>query len=238
VLGNSDSTAYIRHTDVSVFPDYGHNLQSLNGTPTCRRPGCRQCASSAEAATVHLGCFQLVRRECGHEILDRLWVEAAWRSPWRHAPHLHLPDMNVALDISAAKALGLSGLRLLPLEMIQWIRSYSVISLLWRLSSARALASRLSAAAAGSLVSIPARDIPPWRRGDTPAPVVPSRLPVIRLKIDSRGIEEVERLQKKPPYKVWRSDQSVFVLLEESCLEGARVHFKVLASVSRPRSLF
>lgn len=59
MLGNKNSTAYLRCTDVLVFPDYGHNVRP----PLCRRPGCKRCASSAEAATVHSDCLELFTRE-------------------------------------------------------------------------------------------------------------------------------------------------------------------------------
>jgi hypothetical protein len=108
VLGNRNSTSYLCQTDSSIFPDYGHNFRRVNNISLCRRPDCRQCAGSSEAATIHSDCLQLFARECKvKDALDRLWTTAAWRSPWRQAPHLRLADTHVMPDISAVEAFGL-----------------------------------------------------------------------------------------------------------------------------------
>jgi hypothetical protein len=179
---------------------YSHNIRHVNNMSLYRRPDCRQCAGSAEAATIHSDCLQWFIRECKFEdALDHLWTIAVWRSPWRQAPNLRLADAQVIMpDLSAAEALGLPKLRSLPPEILQWIRNYSVTSLLWRYSSALDLARGLSKAASESasknLVSIPLRGISTWKRGELPALVTPSKAPahamppkapIICLTIDS-----------------------------------------------------
>jgi hypothetical protein len=233
VLGNRNSTAYLNRTDVSIFPDYGHNIRRLNGLSLCRRHDCTRCAASAEASAIHSDCFDLFIRECKKdmgEALDHLWTVATWRVPWRQAPHLYFNDMNVTpLVSSVAKSISMPRLRLLPPEIVQAIEDYSVTSLLWRYSTALYHANRLSVATPEDFISVPLCKISAWERGDLPvlAGSLPQK-PIIRLTIDSNGISKVERLLRTAPCNAWRSDHNAFVILKESCLEGATIHFKVL----------
>lgn len=241
MFGNSNSTSYLHRTESLELLASGHNVCFVEFR--CRRPDCGECDSDAETATVHSDCLQLFAREYKLEdVLDRLWVIAAWRSPWRGAHNLRLAEARLFMpDLSAAEALDLLKLRDLPPEILNWIRIYSPTSLFWRYSSVLELARGLSKAAASEsackdILSIPLPLIWTWKRGELPVSIAPSEVsapaispkaPIIRLTIDSYGLREVERLQEKPPYRTWRSDHLAYVIVEEHSLKHAVMHFKV-----------
>ncbi len=229
VLGNDDS--YSRRTNASIFPDYGHTVRRVDGMMPCRQPSCSRCAASTEASTIHLDCFQLFKRECRPEkALEHLWIAAAWRTPWRQAPHLLLDDRATLLSSSVCMAYGIPELVSLPSEIVQMVRGYSASSLLWRWSSALDLASRLSVVALEEkLVSIPLCNVLAWERGQPPPPATRPVQPIIRLTIDSYGIKKIERLSENPRYNGQRCDDVAFVLLEEFRLKDVVIHFKVVS---------
>lgn len=169
----------------------------------CRWPGCKRCAASSEASTIHSSCLELFVRECKlRENLGRLWLISAWRSPWRQALDLRLDVTNIVVPLQAfLDRLGLPEFRLLPPEIIQRIRNYSVDSLLWRHSSALDLAIQLSPTLSEDLVSIPLCQVSTWERGGQPVLAAAStQPPIIRLTVDSHGIRKIERLQVNPSY--------------------------------------
>ncbi|OAA63514.1 hypothetical protein SPI_03677 [Niveomyces insectorum RCEF 264] len=244
LLGKNRATAYLRHVSAFLFPDYGHNIQRIGGMLLCRRPGCTRCAASLEACTVHADCFALFQRHCcGHgdrAVLERLWVVAAWRRPWRAAPCLWLDDADRLVSTewltrvgSEQDGRGLSGLGLglqrLPPEIVQMIRLQSATSLLWRYSMVLDLAHRLSSCTASDeLLSMPLRRVASWERGGRPVTSAPCSPPpvVVRLTIDACGLRAVERLPSRPSPRSWRSDSHAFVVVDESQIQGATVHFK------------
>lgn len=200
----------------------------------CRRPKCWHCARSVEAAVVHADCLELVLRECtASEPLNQLWTVAAWRVPWRWAPHLFLDDADVLLPSSSvAEGIGMPGLGLLPSEIIQAIRNCSADSLYWRYITALDLGRYLSAFAPEGLISVPLNAILTWDRGaGMDLAVASPQRPFMQLTIDSHGIKRIERLLIKPPYSGWRRcENKTFVILSESRLERITIHFKVLIS--------
>lgn len=183
---------------------------------------------------VHADCLELFLRECtASEPLNQLLAVAAWRVPWRWAPHLFLDDADVLLPTSSvAEGIGMPGLGLLPLEIIQAIRNYSADSFYWRYITALDLGRYLSAFAPESLISAPLNAISTWDRGaGLDLAVASPQRPFMRFTIDSHGIKRIERLPIKPLYSGWRrSESKTFVILSESQLERITIHFKVLIS--------
>ncbi|KAI1506026.1 hypothetical protein F5X99DRAFT_404574 [Biscogniauxia marginata] len=221
MIGSENSTECLRRTDISVFPDYGHSIRRLNDMLLCRRPGCKHCAASAEAVTVHSDCFDLYARNSrSKDALRRLWAFAAWRIPWREAPSILCDDeFPVAPNPLVLEGYALSELRKLSPEIIKTIQGFSATSLLWRFSSALELARFSSVAAPSELISIPLCQLPVWERGGVPIRATSRQAPFMRLTIDSRGIKTVERLPEMPRFELWRSDRLAFVIIEESCVK-------------------
>ena len=161
---------------------------------------------------------------------------AAARSPWRGAPNLHLEcDTNLAVELAYEKArvYGIPGLKLLPPELIEMVRGHSESGTFWRYISAMSFGRELSktpigTAASSLATSIPLGDILGWTRGREPTLVQsPDRSLVVRLTIDYRGIRQVERLPRRPPYQQFRSDSMAFAIQDEDQLRDIIVQFKV-----------
>lgn len=178
---------------------------------------------------MHSDCFEFVAHRCRLDnYWDHLWVLTAWRTPWRQAPHFRLEETTVTPDFSMLDDLGISRMRLLPLEVLQTVYEHSATSLFWRYTAASGLTQRLPAALSDQLLSIPLCTVSAWNRGGQPVTAETAhQLPVIRLTIDSWGIKKVERLPENPRFKTWRTDTFVFVILDQSHLEGVTAHFKV-----------
>lgn len=142
----------------------------MGAVSLCQQSGCEHCAASSEASTIHSDCLELFERECKlSENLDRLWIIAAWRTPWRQALVLHLDVTNIVVPLPAfLDRLGLPELGLLPAEIIQTVRSYSVTSPLWRYISALDLGTQLSPSVSEDLISIPLCQVSTWERGGQP----------------------------------------------------------------------
>lgn len=77
----------------------------------CRNPECTKATATLEACTVHVDCHAMFRKHCigkdgdagSKHNLDRLWIAAAWRRPWRQAAWLWLDtpdeaDNRISLD--------------------------------------------------------------------------------------------------------------------------------------------
>ncbi|KAI1104521.1 hypothetical protein F4804DRAFT_306751 [Jackrogersella minutella] len=197
----------------------------------CRRPSCKLCRLSPEAATIHVDCFLLFRQRYNStDILQRLWISAAWRTPWRDGPTSSIDDEHTTIpDISAVGSCLVPILRCLPPEIVQLIREYSAESLLWRFGLALGLSLRLSSlSTSGELVSTLLPNCLTWERDSLSAPAMcsVSQLRIIRLTIDSFGIKKIERLPEIPSYNPRRSDRSTFVTIGESQAQNVVAHFK------------
>lgn len=187
---------------------------------------------------IHSDCLNLFREECKTEdALDRLWRAAVSRSPWRGAPNFDLDQdtkLTVELVHEKAKSFGVSGLTLLPPELILMIRDYSKSGMFWRYISALSFSRELSAAPintdlSSAPTSMPLDSISAWVRGREPLSFQsPDHLPLVRLTVDSRGIRQIERLPHRPSFHPWRSDNMAFAIQEESQLKDITTQFKVM----------
>lgn len=203
----------------------------------CRYPDCKQCAASPEFAPIHFDCCEVFKQRCSVSpsgALNRLWVLAAWRNPWRGAQPTHLSAPMVDKDTLRTMSgfCGLPRLYTLPLELLEIIRQHSRHSLLWRCIPALQLADYVSATEPEPLLTVPLRELLFWERGRKSEPVIGSPesrtpLPGLRLTVDSVGISKVERLPRPPVYTGEYSSRSAFIVQNEGTISQVVVQLKV-----------
>ncbi|KAI1199602.1 hypothetical protein F5X97DRAFT_332632 [Nemania serpens] len=196
-----------------------------------KRKRCRWCAVSPEFAPFHWECFEIFRNWCSLEWADalrRLWVAAAWRTPWRGASPMPFP-----IDAASSPSLEslciiceLPQLYKLPLKLLQMIQSYSEHALLWRGAIVCEFTARISKITPSSLLTMPLRDIVFWERGKQPQ-VTSSLppLPLIRIVVDAVGISKVERISVKP-YKGECSTSCVYMVEQVQAISKYNAQFK------------
>lgn len=242
VIGNEDSNAFYKAISLDGFPSYKRHFQNRDDTRLCRIPDCSDCCAAREVSTVHTDCVEFVKSkykldnhwsEDGRSYWDHLWVLSAWRTPWRQAPNFRLEEKNFTPNVLMFDNLGypLMKMKSLPLEVIQIIHEFSAASPLWRFTAASALPHRLPAASSDQLLTIHLSTLLSWDRGCQPVIAdigdTTSRLPIIRMTIDARGIKKVEQLPEQPRFTTWRTNTYVYVVLHRVHLGGIIAHFKV-----------
>ncbi|KAK4162351.1 hypothetical protein QBC43DRAFT_380020 [Cladorrhinum sp. PSN259] len=209
LFGNCDSTSYRGHTRPFVFPQRGYPITRVDGYLLCRFPGCRKCAASPEFAPIHFDCFNIFSRRCldsASDALNRLWIFAAWKNPWRGAQPVRF---------SAG----------MLLEMIQ---QYSRHSLLWRSIPAVQFAEYVLATKPEPLLTVPLRELLLWERGGKFERVIgsPSPLPTLKITVDSVGISKVERLPGPPGYGGECTNRFAFIVQDEASISEVMAQFK------------
>lgn len=219
--------------------DHNQNALTRDGRPLCWTPHCQRCSRSpGEAVGIHLDCYNLFTNECKAEnALERLWVAALARSPWKGAVLRLNPDADLAIGLVYEKAeeYGIPGLRSLPPELFEIIRNHSVSATFWRYVAALDFSRELSSAPdlQPECPWIPFGDLLAWKRGEESSLQLEDGSPnigatkVVRLTIDSRGICQVERLPSRPPFQQWRSESVAFVIHEGSQLSDIKAVFSV-----------
>ncbi|KAL2185713.1 hypothetical protein L209DRAFT_756953 [Thermothelomyces heterothallicus CBS 203.75] len=233
LFGNGDSTSYRGHTRPFAFPQPGHTITRVDGRVLCRYPDCRKCAASPEFAPIHFDCFEIFRKQCSvsaSAALNRLWILAAWRSPWRGAQPIYLSvpvvDKDTLKRISGF--CGLPRLYTLPLELLEITRQYSRHSLLWRCIPALQLADYVSATKPEPPITVPLRELLFWERSGKFERVTASQPPlqILRLTVDSAGISKVERLPSPPTYIGKCTSRSAFIVQDEASISKVVVQLK------------
>lgn len=115
------------------------------------------------------------------------------------------------------------------------IQNFSADNLVWRLTRVIGLTGN------GPPLSVMPQafhlsKISAWERGGEPvlaANGCESAMPqIIRLNVDSRGLQRVERLQEKPAHRPGRSESKAFAVFDERDVRGAVLWFKVCPSGS------
>ena len=189
---------------------------------------------SPEFVPLHWDCFEIFRNQSSikwSDALCRLWVAAAWRTPWRGASPLCFP-IDAARS-SSLKALcdicNLPSLYKLPLEILHMIQSYSEHVLIWRGVLALDLAARISMETPSSLSTIPLSSILFWERGTQPQIASSPSPPLIRITVDSVGISKIERISCQP-YKGECCSSRVYMVVQEQTISQCKAHFKVRLS--------
>lgn len=193
---------------------------------------CELCRDGPEAAVVHPDCLQLFLRRCPRpEALDLLWLAAVWRVPWRSAANTQLYDRGDKLTpvvLTAMEKLLGAPLSLLPPELIYAIQGYSALSLCWKYSAVVDIADELSGAEQTALRTLPLCQVLEWERGRPPVLTTASKCPpVVRVAIDSRGVQKVESLERYTSPDFSRSDGVVYVVQDRHRFEDVLAHFKV-----------
>lgn len=158
-----------------------------------------------------------------------MWVNTAWRAPWRRITGLNL-EAHVVLPVhSVLVNLGLSGIKRLPLEVLDMIREYSADSVFWRYNTALDFSRRLSSLPSSPRQVMPLDRVRSWERGELPVTEKEgdSYLPIMRLTMDVKGIRKIERFSEHPQFKPGRTDHLAFVVLDEDSIIGIRAMFKV-----------
>ncbi|KAK0670419.1 hypothetical protein QBC41DRAFT_95735 [Cercophora samala] len=183
---------------------------------------------------VHDDCLRLFiqhRQISELEALTELWEFSTWCQPWNIRPKLQLANDSDILPVDHfAAALGLPELsqRLCP-ELTKMVQDFSADSLVWRLTRVSGLAKDIPPPS-GLPQSFLLSNISAWERGREPvlaADGYKSAMPqVIRLTVDSRGLQRIERLYEKPVYRYGRSESKAFAVFYEMDVQGAVLWFK------------
>ncbi|KAI0392002.1 hypothetical protein F5Y17DRAFT_438454 [Xylariaceae sp. FL0594] len=205
----------------------GWQLCSLNGP-------CPDCDASPEVISLHWECLQVFQSCCvlqGDDALSRLWVAAAWKTPWRKAVPRFLPSEAVASAslVQLCKISALPPFHTLPQEMVEMIHSYCEDALLWKAAVAYDLATNISATAPVPLTTAPLSNVVSWERGGPPQTV--SQPPEswsqsrLRITVDWVGIKKIEHTSDQD-YKRECSPRYAYVVLDEKDLGLYNAHFK------------
>jgi hypothetical protein len=215
-VGNEQSNSFSQCTEPSIYPRF-YISRTVSGLKLCCSAKCDECPKSAEAAIVHHDCFQVFQRHSSimnvreEEVMDRLWVTAVWRAPWRHAPHLGLESApTIPLPIwEIAELLEYWNVPGLPPEILILIRQFSADSLLWRYASVVTLVRHFASTTAPQDMScIRLSRVAFWERGKEPVVAEETRKPpLIRVVIDSQGLKFVEVMNEPPAYQRGRGSR-------------------------------
>jgi hypothetical protein len=133
----------------------------------------------------------------------------------------------------AAKAYDMPMLADLPLEISEMIRSHCEKHIIWRFGSVAELVDTLDGADTLAPVSLPLRRISAWERGSSPImsrdALEPIMRPFIRLTIDYRGLQRIERLAELPTSDSAPSETSAYAFEVDSkeVDDSTKVHFQV-----------
>ncbi|KAF5676218.1 hypothetical protein FCIRC_7139 [Fusarium circinatum] len=140
--------------------------------------------------------------------LNAVWIATEWRHPWRHDLNpkhgLKLEDNSiVSVSPSVAESLGMPQLALLPLTIVQDIKSMSPDSEVWAYLAVKDLAETFSSATdQDDPLSCALDKVESWTRGES-APVMSDGTAGdwgIRITTDRQGIRKIERISGIPPY--------------------------------------
>lgn len=236
VLGYTVSSHWI--TKSFLFPGPGPCFIKVNGFLLCRKPVCGSCALSPECAAIHHQCFISFVLECRSRLplsqaLDALRTIVFYRRPWPKAAWIKLqPGIqyteatrywvhHTGIEDTSV----LFRLRYLPPELLDAIRRLSPYAWLWRLTSIFALSHRVPIPTPPQQISLEL--IGSWIRGENIAIISNSKQPVLRVTIDTEGIQMLSRIPQRPDVYPSVSHYNVYLIEEISSLPGVQVQIKV-----------
>lgn len=197
---------------------------------------CSNLTEGEESVTVHADCLSMFGKSCSAtDKYRRLWIAGTRIYPWRNVAPLELDPGCCAPPELISSAAGLHR-TLLP-ELADIIGGYlQPHHALLRFWSVLRLAKELSTAEMDSAVTYPLCEVLSWSRGASPTLVEQGQAanPRVRLTIDSRGIERIERVsdhsQETTRDLSTNSHAYVVELVEQ--LSGVSIEFQVgLASM-------
>ncbi|KAJ4150120.1 hypothetical protein LMH87_010885 [Akanthomyces muscarius] len=199
------------------------------GATFCKLHGCSTCQSSDESATVHIDCFKLFVQECtAPDKIHRLWQASVVMDPWVQCRDTGLP-YNFQERMSsedAARAWDIPLVARLPPEICLIVLGQTRDSLFTKYIAVMSRARELSQSASPSQppVSMALGDIKYWTRGMA----WPMQLEeeaeddLIRVTIDSSGIQQIERLDKIGDPMHSTHLRKLFVVQESYRLESVK----------------
>ncbi|UKZ86356.1 uncharacterized protein TrAFT101_002191 [Trichoderma asperellum] len=157
---------------------------------------CSKLNEGEESVTVHADCLSMFGQTCSApDKYQRLWIAGTRIYPWRTVAPLELDPGCCASPELISSAAGLHR-TLLP-ELADIIGGYlQPHHALLRFCSVIRLAKELSRAEMDYAVTYPLCEVLSWSRGASPTLVEQGQAanPRVRLTIDSRGIERIERV--------------------------------------------
>ncbi|KAF5688143.1 hypothetical protein FDENT_4985 [Fusarium denticulatum] len=151
LLGNEDGLSPSYLTNKFLFPESQDVVEIADELILCQSLKCEMCETAHPSVTVHANCYRVFKQSyCQEDAMDAIWVASAWKAPWRHRPPQRKPQLDltemalVSIGGPVAEAIGISGLALLPSEVLQMVRSYIPDNLLWRYSPIQNIAEEMS----------------------------------------------------------------------------------------------
>ncbi|KAJ3475396.1 hypothetical protein NLG97_g9475 [Lecanicillium saksenae] len=195
----------------------------------CKLLGCSMCQKSDESATVHIECFKLFMQECtAPDKIHRLWLASIVMDPWLQCRDTGLPyNFHERMSSEdAARAWNIPLVARLPPEICLLILGQTRDSLFTKYIAVMSRARELSASNCPRQppVNMALCDIKYWTRGMA----WPIQMPeeneddIIRITIDSSGIQRIERLDKigDPMYSTYL--RKLYVVEESYKLESVK----------------
>lgn len=246
VLGYDKASSCCTLTQPFPFPPAGPSARMTDGFLLCLRAACRCCAaSSPEAAAVHHQCLTIFIDEClrqkchlsPSQALGHLRDIVFYRRPWYKACHLYDRPLSSEAEqyvlSKIADTSDLAGLRYLPAEIVHMIRQFSSGTWLWRFMSVWDLARRATVSAQPLQISA-LGTIQRWTRGDSAAVLSTSNdQPIVKITIDSFGIQSIVRLSERPSFRPSVSQHQSYVVDEVTEFSGVQACSKVRSGSSR-----
>ncbi|PHH93147.1 hypothetical protein CDD83_2 [Cordyceps sp. RAO-2017] len=212
----------------------------------CDTAECSLCHVCPESGTVHADCLRLFIRLGGSDAksirnrLRCLWVIATWRSPWygalppaleTYVAYRNNRDLNRLF-----KCLPL--LSSLPPELLSMVWDLGARTELRRYCAVTDVSNNIKAFEEPQGYFMVLHDIKSWTRGYYPEQGNSGEHPIVRITIDSWGLQRIERLRDWPPSKSGgkTSTREAFIVEKLESLFGVVVHFNLsLARLQLPR---
>lgn len=201
--------------------------------------GCSTCQNSDESATIHIECFKLFVRECtAPDKIHRLWLASIVMDPWLQCRDTGLPyNFHERMSSEdAARAWNIPLVARLPPDLCLVILGQTRESLFTKYIAVMSRARELSSATSPRQppVGMALGDIKFWARGMAWPMQMTEEVEddIIRVTIDSSGIQQIERLDKigDPMYSTHL--RKLFVVQETYKLETVKASIFVRLALS------
>lgn len=210
----------------------------LRGKFLCTRPACRHCITTPECAAIHRQCLVTFVRACKLPIsqaVEHMRTFVFYRRPWPHAPDMQVAPYSLFNKSSLQKISAVSDLSLLPTlppELFDIILGLSPHAWLWRFMTVVSLSLHISPSVGPPRV-FALESIKSWKRGGEPVITSDEERSVIRITIHRDGIQEIERLQKRPAVFQDMSASEGYIMEEITTLSGVKAYLKVCSRATR-----
>lgn len=200
------------------------------------------CNATDESVTVHVDCIRLFGKTCSaKDKYRRLWIAGTRMYPWREAVPLMLEPLLHTSAESISSAAGFDK-TLLP-EVANLVGGHLQPNHpLLRFCKVIQLARYLSLAELRDAVTYPLCEVLSWSRGTCPILVEQGQTidRRVRLTIDSRGIQSIERLSDSSEESTAMGSSlssRAYVVESAEHLSGVGIEFQVNLSSPNPTCL-